>query len=172
MIPISLRTLILPQTLPLSLSVRTPLHGISGVINLLLDTDLSNEQSQMLQEANQATKTLTSIINDLLDFSKLERGEIHLQKASFNLEDAIQDVTQAFAPRFKEKDLGFYVKFDPSLPKWAIGDVNRIKQVLRNFVSNACKYTSKGRVSVDASLIEVHEDGTISVKVSVTDTGK
>ncbi|KAI8577345.1 hypothetical protein K450DRAFT_252734 [Umbelopsis ramanniana AG] len=151
--------------------VRTPLHGISGVINLLLDTDLSSEQSQMLQEANQATKTLTTIINDLLDFSKLERGEVHLEKASFNLEDAISDVTQSYAPRFKEKNLGFFVKFDPSLPKWAIGDVIKIKQILRNFVSNACKYTSKGEVSVNVSLIEVHEDGNISVKVGVTDTG-
>lgn len=153
-------------------AVRTPLHGISGVINLLLDTDLSNEQEQMLQEANQATKTLTSIINDLLDFSKLERGDIHLQKTSFNLQDAIQEVTQAFVPRFKEKQIGFSVKFDPSLPKWTIGDANRIKQILRNFVSNACKYTSKGQVSVDASLVEVHKDGNISVKVGVTDTGK
>jgi signal transduction histidine kinase len=126
----------------------------------------------MLQEANQATKTLTSIINDLLDFSKLERGDIRLQKSSFNLQDAIQDATQAFAPRFKEKQLDFSVKFDPSLPKWAIGDADRIKQILRNFVSNACKYTSKGQVSVNASLVEVHKDGNISVRVGVTDTGK
>lgn len=151
--------------------VRTPLHGISGVINLLLDTDLSSEQSQMLQEANQATKTLTTIINDLLDFSKLERGEIQLEKASFNLEDAIKDVTQSYAPRFKEKNLDFYVKFDSSLPKWVIGDVSRFKQIVRNFVSNACKYTFKGQVSVDTSLIEVRDDGNVSVKVVIADTG-
>ncbi|KAH8547846.1 histidine kinase-like ATPase [Umbelopsis sp. PMI_123] len=151
--------------------VRTPLHGISGVISLLLDTDLSNEQTQMLQEASQATKTLTSIINDLLDFSEIERGHIKLQNSPFNFESALTDVTHAFASRFKEKNLGLFVKFDPSLPKWAIGDSNRIKQILRNFISNACKYTSEGHVSVNSSLVKVDTNGKIYVKIGVTDTG-
>lgn len=151
--------------------MRTPLHGISGVIDLLMDTDLSNDQLQMLQEANKATKTLTTIINDLLDFSKLERGEIVIEKSAFNLEAALFEVCDAFVSRFKEKGIHFSVNIDPSLPQWTVGDTNRFKQVVRNFVSNASKYTEKGEVSVNATLDEVREDGKVSVKISVMDTG-
>ena len=125
----------------------------------------------MLREANQSTKTLTSIINDLLDFSKLERGDMRIEKAAFNLEDTLLEVCDAYAPRFKEKGLDFSVDIDPSLPQWTIGDANRLKQVVRNFVSNAYKYTPTGRVMVKASLVEVRDDGKVSVKIRVIDTG-
>lgn len=155
----------------ISHEVRTPLHGISGVIDLLLDTELSTDQAQMLKEADQATKTLTTIINDLLDFSKLERGQIHIQKTDFNLVEAIVDVCDAFAARFKEKGLTFSVDIDPSLPQWTVGDAGRLKQVVRNFVSNAFKYTSEGSVSVRARLVNVEDDGKVMVQIYVKDTG-
>ncbi|CAM0139216.1 unnamed protein product [Umbelopsis sp. WA50703] len=151
--------------------VRTPLHGISGVINLLLDTELSTDQIQMLREADQATKTLTTVINDLLDFSKLERGQIHLQKTDFNLVEAVTDVCDAFTARFKDKGIAFTVDIDPSLPQWTTGDADKLKQVVRNFVSNAFKYTAEGSVSVRARLVNVQHDGTVIVQIFVKDTG-
>lgn len=153
------------------LTVRTPLHGISGVIDLLLDTELSDDQMQMLKEADQATKTLTTIINDLLDFSKLERGQIHIQKSDFNLVVAIIEVCDAFAARFKDKGIAFTVDIDPSLPQWTVGDCDRLKQVFRNFVSNAFKYTTQGSVIAKAALVNVEDDGKVMVKLSVKDTG-
>ncbi|KAG2181921.1 hypothetical protein INT43_006846 [Umbelopsis isabellina] len=151
--------------------VRTPLHGISGVIDLLLDTELSADQTQMLKEADQATKTLTTIINDLLDFSKLERGQIRIQKSAFNLVEAIIEVCGAFDVRFKEKGIAFTVDIDPSLPQWTVGDCDRLKQVFRNFVSNAFKYTFRGRVTASATLVNVEDDGKVIVKIAVKDTG-
>ncbi|ORX89367.1 hypothetical protein K493DRAFT_305838 [Basidiobolus meristosporus CBS 931.73] len=151
--------------------VRTPLHAISGVIELVLDTQLDDGQKQMLLEAKLASSSLTSIINDLLDFAKLEAGTLPLHNVAFNLPNLVKEIARMYTQAIKTKGVEFQILIDSSLPQWIRGDQQRIKQILMNFVSNSCKYTYQGKITMDAELITVKEDGKVDIKLRVADSG-
>lgn len=155
----------------ISHELRTPLNSIDGFIHLLLrQGNLSNEQSLYLQTIRKSSAHLLALINDVLDFSKIDAGKLELETAPFDLEEAIFDVMDMLSPLAAQKhiDMAFY--FADNVPKHVIGDVLRFKQILTNLISNAIKFTPDGEIIVRARM--EHDDiGQCLLHFSVQDSG-
>ena len=155
----------------ISHELRTPLNSIDGFIHLMLrQQNLNNEQSLYLQTIRKSSAHLLALINDVLDFSKIDAGKLELETASFDLEEAIFDVMDMLSPLAAQKhiDMAFY--FDDQIPPHVIGDVLRFKQILTNLISNAIKFTPDGEIIVRIRL--EHDDiGQCLIHFSVQDSG-
>lgn len=155
----------------ISHELRTPLNSIDGFIHLLLRQDnLSNDQSLYLQTIRKSSAHLLALINDVLDFSKIDAGKLELETAPFDLEEAIFDVMDMLSPLAAQKhiDMAFY--FADNVPKHVIGDTLRVKQILTNLISNAIKFTPDGEIIVRARM--EHDDiGKCVLHFSVQDSG-
>ncbi len=149
--------------------IRTPMNGVLGMLGLLLDTELAPDQRDFATTAHESGHALLDLLNDVLDFSKMEAGKLRLETAPFDLEDAVCDVADLMRARAAEKGLELSVRVAPTLPRRLIGDVGRLRQVLFNLIGNAVKFTSVGHVHIDV-------DGSCSgqdarLKIQVEDTG-
>ncbi|QIO05033.1 GacS-like sensor histidine kinase [Acinetobacter shaoyimingii] len=155
----------------ISHELRTPLNSIDGFIHLLLRQDnLSNDQRLYLQTIRKSSAHLLALINDVLDFSKIDAGKLELETAPFDLEEAIFDVMDMLSPLAAQKhiDMAFY--FADTVPKHVVGDALRFKQVLTNLISNAIKFTPDGEIIVRARM--EHDDiGQCLLHFSVQDSG-
>lgn len=155
----------------ISHELRTPLNSIDGFIHLLLRQDnLSHDQSLYLQTIRKSSAHLLALINDVLDFSKIDAGKLELEMTSFDLEEAIFDVMDMLSPLAAQKhiDMAFY--FADNVPKYVVGDVLRFKQILTNLTSNAIKFTPDGEIIVRARM--EHDDiGQCLLHFSVQDSG-
>ncbi|GHT12559.1 hypothetical protein FACS1894170_07530 [Planctomycetales bacterium] len=156
----------------MSHEIRTPMNTILGMSELMLRR--GHELPQLLREyatnIKHASTSLLALINDILDFSKIESGQFEIVTANYQLSSLVHDVVSMMRPRIREKTLDFFVTLDPRLPDKLLGDEVRLKQVLLNLLSNACKYTDEGYISLAISGT-VQEDGHVFLTVSVTDTG-
>ncbi|QUS42196.1 response regulator [Tardiphaga alba] len=128
--------------------IRTPLNGILGMSGLLLDTQLSPEQTTYTRAVKTSGESLLSLIEELLDYSKIEAGKIDLDYRPFALSTLIEDITELLAPRAQARDLEIAAYIDERLPLEVIGDSGRLRQVLLNLTGNAIKFTNKGGVAV------------------------
>lgn len=153
----------------ISHEVRTPLNGVLGMTDLLLDSGLDHEQRDFANTIKKSSQSLLDIINDLLDYSKAEAGKMGIENIEFALNDVIDDVGDLYAQNTRDKDIEFYTYCDPNIPAM-IGDAMRIKQVVSNLVTNAIKFTERGRVTVRAELLSVAEKSA-SIQITVSDTG-
>jgi two-component system sensor histidine kinase/response regulator len=154
--------------------IRTPMNAILGMTELVLDTPLSDDQRQSLRTVKSAADNLLGIINDLLDFSKIESGKLELDPGDFSLRSAVGDTVRALAVRAHRKGLELVCNVEPEVADALIGDAGRLRQVLLNLVGNAIKFTENGEVvvRVDATAAEEFTtDGDISVRFTVRDTG-
>jgi two-component system sensor histidine kinase/response regulator len=150
--------------------IRTPLNGILGMVELLLDTDLSPSQRRSVELIASSGETLLNTINDVLDLSKIEAHQLTLEHATFDLCEAINAATRLFSPRASAKGLELVADIDPSVPQHVVGDAHRLGQVLANLVGNAVKFTERGEVVVRAHVTGGSQHRPV-VRFSVKDSG-
>jgi len=133
----------------MSHELRTPMNAILGYMDLLETTPLSGEQTDFVQEAKNASDILLYLINDVLDYSKIEAGHLSLESIRFDLRTSVENAVILHAPRAQEKGIEIGVLLDPGLPETVVGDPVRLEQVLANLIGNAVKFTTKGDVLVE-----------------------
>ena len=152
--------------------IRTPMNAILGMTELTLDSDLNPEQRQNLDIVRSATNSLLSIINDLLDFSKMEAGKLELDPIDFGLRKHLEDILVLLGRRAHAKGLELQYRVDPEVPDQLVGDPTRLRQILVNLVGNAIKFTERGEVVIDVSLdAEKSEEDLVGLHFRVIDTG-
>ena len=154
----------------MSHEIRTPMNGVVGMAELLCDTSLSEEQRLFAETIRSSGEALLVIINDILDYSKLEAERMTLFPEPFDLERTIHEVTMLLQPRAREKGIDLMIDFDMFLPTRYVGDPGRLRQVLTNLIGNAVKFTDKGHVLVRVVGLE-DEPGRQQLHVTVEDTG-
>ena len=154
----------------MSHEIRTPMNGVVGMAELLCDTTLSEEQRLFAETIRSSGEALLVIINDILDYSKIEAERLTLHPEPFDLERTIHEITMLLQPRAREKGLDLMIDFDMFLPTRFVGDPGRLRQVLTNLIGNAVKFTEKGHVLIRVVGIE-DEPGRQQLHVTVEDTG-
>ncbi len=155
----------------ISHEVRTPLTAIMGHIDLCLQTKLLREQVHHLKQARNSSKALLGIVNDILDFSRIEAQKIDLEHVPFALDDVLDQVIATCASATNSKGLQLIVDVDVDVPRWINGDPLRLTQVLLNLVGNAIKFSSRGDVRVTAQRAESNEPADVLLRFSVQDDG-
>jgi PAS domain S-box-containing protein len=154
----------------MSHEIRTPMNGIIGFLQLLKTTGLSQEQLDYVRTIETSTESLMAIINDLLDISKIEAGRMELEQILFDIRSVTEEAAFLFQAGANLKSLKLQVNISPSVPRYATGDPQKLKQIIGNLVSNAIKFTEKGGVSVDV-LLKDETDDALTLAFAVTDTG-
>ncbi len=154
----------------MSHEIRTPLNAVVGMIELLQQTPLNEQQKQLGEILRSAADVLLEVISDVLDFAKIEAGKIELNLADFNLTMMVEETAELVAEKAQQKQLSLSTFIDPVLDSQWRGDATRLRQVLLNLLSNAIKFTESGEVVVKVSL-ETEDNENDSIRFSVTDTG-
>ena len=154
----------------MSHEIRTPMNGILGMTQLLGMTGPTEEQKEYLEYIESSGRNLMTLINDILDLSKIESGKIELEHSGFSLEQAVNDVINTQKSAIRAKHLGINLIITPEIPQTVYGDQLRFKQIMLNLIGNAVKFTEQGEITVSAGIGCLVEDTAI-VNISVRDTG-
>ena len=170
----SMRSLFLANV---SHEIRTPIQTIIGMMELIKDTNLDEEQSEYTRQVNFSAEVLLALVNDVLDFSKLESGNMTMERTVFNLTDSVEQTVDLISMEAHKKGFEIIVDISDKIPDFIYGDPARLQQVLLNFVKNAVKFTEKGYVSVSVKVVlegnpnNIDTEKRFSILFEVADTG-
>ncbi|MDN3581124.1 PAS domain S-box protein [Mucilaginibacter flavus] len=154
----------------MSHEIRTPLNAVIGMSHLLLEDDPLESQKENLSILRFSADNLLTLINDVLDFAKMETGNVELEKAPLNLRDLLQGINSSLQYKAAEKKIYLSKSIDDAIPSVILGDKTRLSQIILNLVSNAVKFTETGGVTIDLKVIQ-ESDTDIRIRFSITDTG-
>ncbi|UPT65671.1 MAG: ATP-binding protein [Sphingobacteriales bacterium JAD_PAG50586_3] len=154
----------------MSHEIRTPLNALVGFSEQLANSRLEQQQTTMANALLRSSKHLLSVINPVLDYSKLIAGKADLEQVAFTIDEVLEDVKLLYEKQVTDKGLKFVFERDATVPNRVVGDVVKLRQVLYNLVSNAIKFTQKGSIIVSAKLIS-NVSGKATIEFAVSDTG-
>jgi signal transduction histidine kinase/HPt (histidine-containing phosphotransfer) domain-containing protein/FixJ family two-component response regulator len=155
----------------MSHEIRTPMNGVIGMIDLLQQTKLTTDQSEMVNTVRTSAYALLTIINDILDFSKIEAGKLDLESIPISIVDTLENVAETMSVNARNKNIWLRVYVDPKIPEAVLGDQVRLRQILFNLGGNAVKFTEKGGVLIRADLLESSTEDEAKIRIQIIDSG-
>lgn len=154
----------------MSHEIRTPMNAVIGMSHLLMEDDPREDQLENLKTLQFSAENLLELINNILDFSKMDSGKIELERVSFNIQDILQRIIHSCTYQIRQKNLNMIVEVDPYLPKQVVGDPVRLAQVINNLLSNAIKFTDEGNVRVSLEVVDRRKKH-VTIRFVFEDTG-
>jgi len=154
----------------MSHELRTPMNGVIGMLNILSETECDPERRGFIEHAEGSAQLLNRLINDVLEYNKVENGEFEIRPRPFEPHILLEELVSVFGETAQRKGLAFRLSFVPGLPAWVVADPDRLRQVLFNVIGNAVKFTRSGAVDVCVGLIQDNAVGP-ALEIRVSDTG-